>query len=133
MTAPVDPRPTPDADTLRETVEDLVRQFAYETVVDGVPCLWTGGLSALEGAFAVLGWSDPYPLATPVETFGSRLRAARTRRGMTLRELRAVSGVSIPYLSDLENGRKTRPSVGMAKRLARALGVSLMSLVGEEP
>lgn len=47
---------------LRETVEDLVRQFAYPTTKDGVPALTTGGLSALEGAFAVLGWSDSHPL-----------------------------------------------------------------------
>ncbi len=46
---------------LRETIEDLVRQFAYPTVKDGVPCLWHGGLSALEGAFAVLGWESPHP------------------------------------------------------------------------
>lgn len=48
-------------DELRETIEDLVRQFAHETVKDGVPALWTGGLSTLEGAFAVLGWEDPFP------------------------------------------------------------------------
>lgn len=46
---------------LRETVEDLVRQFAHEVVRDSVPCLSTGGLSALEDAFAVLGWDDPHP------------------------------------------------------------------------
>lgn len=48
-------------DGLMETIEDLVRQFAYSTVRDGVPCLSDGGLSALEGAFAVLGWESPYP------------------------------------------------------------------------
>jgi hypothetical protein len=47
-------------DELRETVEDLVRQFAYRTSVDGVPAYTAGGLSALEGAFAVLGWDDPH-------------------------------------------------------------------------
>ena len=46
---------------LREMVEDLVRQFAHQTVKDGVPHYSTGGLSALEGAFQVLGWSDPQP------------------------------------------------------------------------
>jgi len=47
-------------DELMETIEDLVRQFAYPTVKNGVPCLTTGGLSTLEGAFAVLGWDDPH-------------------------------------------------------------------------
>lgn len=48
-------------DALRGVIEDLVRQFAYPTAKDGVPALTTGGLSALEGAFAVLEWTDPYP------------------------------------------------------------------------
>lgn len=48
-------------DALRETIEDLVQQFACKTKVDGVPALWTGGLSALEGAFHALGWKDPHP------------------------------------------------------------------------
>lgn len=48
---------------LLETIEDLVYQFAYRGTKDGVPVLITGGLSALEGAFAVLGWDDPHPIA----------------------------------------------------------------------
>lgn len=50
-----------DPTDLRETVEDLVWQFAHRTTSNGVPVLTAGGLSALEGAFAVLGWSDPFP------------------------------------------------------------------------
>jgi hypothetical protein len=49
------------------TIEDLVRQFAYQTVVDGVLCYTTGGLSALEDAFAVLGWGDPHPVSDEEE------------------------------------------------------------------
>jgi hypothetical protein len=48
-------------DELLETVEDLVRQFACTTVSDGVSAYSTGGLSALEDAFAALGWDDPHP------------------------------------------------------------------------
>lgn len=58
------------ADELRETVEDLVLQFAYPTTKNGVPVLTTGGLSALEGAFAVLGWDDPHVLEKPHEQYG---------------------------------------------------------------
>lgn len=50
------------ADLYRETIEDMARQFAYPTVKDGVACLTTGGLSALEGAFHDLGWEDPHPV-----------------------------------------------------------------------
>lgn len=47
---------------LEEALRDMVDQFAYTTVKDGVLCLTDGGLSALEGAFAVLGWESPKPI-----------------------------------------------------------------------
>jgi len=49
--------------TLRNELEDMVNQFAYEgKVVDGITTISTGGLSALEGAFAALGYDDPQPM-----------------------------------------------------------------------
>jgi hypothetical protein len=45
---------------LRAALEDMVRQFAYWSNSAGG--IYTGGLSALEEAFGVLGWDDPYPL-----------------------------------------------------------------------
>lgn len=47
---------------IKEALEDMVYQFAYDSVKDGVPVLHSGGLSALEYAFEALGWSDPYPI-----------------------------------------------------------------------
>ena len=43
----------------REALEDMCQQFAYPG--EG-PVLITGGLSALECAFRVLGWEDPHPV-----------------------------------------------------------------------
>ena len=43
-----------------DALEDMVWQFAYRGVKDGRPVLHTGGLSALEHAFGVLDWNDPY-------------------------------------------------------------------------
>ena len=43
----------------REALEDMVHQFAYWS--DSAGGYMTGGLSALETAFAVLGWEDPHP------------------------------------------------------------------------
>jgi hypothetical protein len=43
---------------LKEALDDMVRQFAYAS--NGRR--YTGGLSALEHAFAVLGLADPHPL-----------------------------------------------------------------------
>jgi len=45
---------------LRDALEDMVRQFAYWSNSAGG--IYTGGLFALEEAFDVLGWDDPYPL-----------------------------------------------------------------------
>ena len=50
------------SEELRDALEDVVTQFAYEGERDGMPAYSTGGLSALEHAFAVLGWSDPHPV-----------------------------------------------------------------------
>ena len=43
----------------KEALEDMVWQFAYRDTKGNKPVLHTGGLSALEGAFEVLGWEDP--------------------------------------------------------------------------
>lgn len=56
-----------------------------------------------------------------VETFGARLR--RLRPG-TLRDMAKGVGISVPFLSDLENNKRT-PSAATLHRLARTLGVSM--------
>lgn len=53
---------------------------------------------------------------------GSVLRRIRTERGTTLRELSASSQVSVPYLSEIERGRKEASSEILAA-LCRVLGV----------
>lgn len=49
-------------EALRDALEDMCYQFAYDGTRDGGPTLTTGGLSALEGAFRLLGWEDPHPI-----------------------------------------------------------------------
>ena len=46
----------------KEALEDMVWQFGYRGVKNNKPIIWTGGLSALEGAFEALGWEDPHYL-----------------------------------------------------------------------
>jgi transcriptional regulator with XRE-family HTH domain len=53
---------------------------------------------------------------------GQRLRAARTRAGLSLRQL-AFPGCSVAYLSHIEAGRRT-PSLQVLVELARRLRVS---------
>jgi transcriptional regulator with XRE-family HTH domain len=60
---------------------------------------------------------------------GPRLRALRRRRGVTLAELAAATGISESTLSRLESGQR-RPNLELLLPLARAHGVPLDELVG---
>ena len=63
--------------------------------------------------------------------FGARVREARGQQGLTLEELAAAAGISRATLSNLERGEHS-PSLNAATDVARALGVSLAQLLGEE-
>ena len=63
---------------------------------------------------------------------GPRLRALRRRRGMTLAELAAVTGISESTLSRLESGGR-RATLELLLPLARAYAVPLDELVGAPP
>ena len=54
---------------------------------------------------------------------GSVLRRIRTERGTTLRQLSESSRVSVPYLSEIERGRKEASSEILAA-LCRVLGMT---------
>ncbi|WP_028564420.1 helix-turn-helix domain-containing protein [Salinispora tropica] len=61
---------------------------------------------------------------------GGVLRRLRVRQGRTLREVAAAAGVSMPYLSEVERGRKEASSEVLAA-ICRALGIRLSDLLGE--
>lgn len=54
---------------------------------------------------------------------GSRIRQARTNRNMSQIELAEACGISVPYVSDIERGKKCF-SVDILLRIALALQVS---------
>jgi transcriptional regulator with XRE-family HTH domain len=60
---------------------------------------------------------------------GSAIRALRRERGLTLVKLAAASGLSQPFLSQLELGR-SRPSMRSLFRIAAALGTTQQALLG---
>ncbi len=71
-------------------------------------------------------------LATPPAedlgtSLGTRVRALRRARGMTLKALGRASDLSHPFLSQLERGL-ARPSVASLERIARALDVEVGEL-----
>jgi transcriptional regulator with XRE-family HTH domain len=71
-------------------------------------------------------------LADALEQVGPRLRELRRRRGTTLAELSATTGISTSTLSRLESGGR-RPTLELLLPLARAHGVQIDDLVGGPP
>jgi transcriptional regulator with XRE-family HTH domain len=64
------------------------------------------------------------------DAIGSTLRRLRLEQGSTLRELARRSAVSLPYLSEIERGRKEASSE-ILESLSRALDVPLESVLHE--
>lgn len=67
-----------------------------------------------------------------LKTMAERLRHARTMRGLTLRQLAEQTGLSNPFISQIETGRVNDVSALRLRKLARALKVSTDWLLGEE-
>ncbi len=59
-----------------------------------------------------------------MDTIGERIRAARKEKGLTMRQLHDLTGLSTGNISDLENDRYA-PSVSALLPLREALGRSL--------
>ena len=59
--------------------------------------------------------------------FGARVRELRVGRGMSQEALAFAAGISPPYVSDVENGKRS-PGLDILVGLARALGVTLSDL-----
>ncbi len=51
----------------------------------------------------------------------SKLKELRISKGYTLKELSRLSGVSTTYLSCIENGIQTNPSLDIVDKIARGL------------
>lgn len=63
-------------------------------------------------------------------SFGKRLAAKRLARGWSQRELAREAGVSHTIVAGVERGMRRSISTEAAKKLARALGVSVDYLIG---
>jgi transcriptional regulator with XRE-family HTH domain len=65
-----------------------------------------------------------------MDVFCARLKEHRERLGWNQSELARRSGVPSQVISRLESGTRTGLTLDVARRLARALGVSLDALAG---
>lgn len=63
---------------------------------------------------------------------GATVRAARLRRGVSVRHLARQLDLSASFVSQIENGRSS-PSVATLRRISTLLGVTLDGLLGDEP
>ena len=59
-----------------------------------------------------------------------RIRAMRSKSGLTLTSLARRARVSKAYLSQLENGRVSHPSAEVVVKISRALGCTVDTLLG---
>lgn len=77
-----------------------------------------------------VGWRCAIEPASPAaaEALGARVRTLRLARGLTLVRLADSSGLSHPFLSQIERGR-ARPSIASLERIALALGSSVVELL----
>lgn len=66
----------------------------------------------------------------PTDTLAARLRALRTRAGLTQLQLATRAGLTPAAVGHIETGARTRPAAETVARLARALGVAVEELLG---
>ena len=62
------------------------------------------------------------------ESLGRAIKVTRTEQGIERKELARLSGLSYPYLSEIEKGKK-RASTGALLPIARALGLRQSELL----
>jgi transcriptional regulator with XRE-family HTH domain len=75
--------------------------------------------------------SDSLGTGLDMAALGRRLRGQRRRRGLTLEDLAAASGVSRSMLSEVERGSRV-PTVLVLDRIATGLDTSIARLLREE-
>jgi transcriptional regulator with XRE-family HTH domain len=64
--------------------------------------------------------------------FGANLRRVREERGLTLQAVADRTGLSVSYLSEIEQSKK-RPSLKTARKIAESLGLPLSNLLPSQP
>lgn len=62
-----------------------------------------------------------------VWNLGHRVRTARKKRSITLKQLAEQTGLSASFLSEVERGL-AQPSMGSLRKIVQALGISLMGV-----
>lgn len=61
--------------------------------------------------------------------FGEYLKNVRKNKNLSLRELSSLTGISHPYLSQLENGKNKRPTPDILKKLSDGMSIPYIGLL----
>jgi len=69
---------------------------------------------------------------TQSESFAERVRYLRRKKYWSQRQLAHYCGLSQGLIQGIEQGRRPDPTLITLRKLSRALGVSLIDLVGED-
>ena len=64
-----------------------------------------------------------------MESIGTRIKSIRTKRNITLSELAEEAGVAKSYLSNVERGIQSNPSIQFIEKMAAALKVPVQTLL----
>lgn len=87
------------------------------------------------GVRRLLGFDAPLAASGPEGNgdegkIGGRIRRLRKKRGVSLRQLATLTGLSPSYVSSLERSL-SKPSIASLQKLAAALGTNVPTLLGE--
>ena len=66
-------------------------------------------------------------------SLGAQLKKLRIKKGESLQDVADAVRASKAHIWDIERGASSNPSMDLLDRLATHFGVSVSSLVGEEP
>lgn len=95
----------------------------------GCDAIMTDAADAVRVARRLVGLADSRPtLERQLSALGSRIRAIRSRRRMTQRQLGEACGLDRTYISTVENGKQNL-SFGALLRIANALDTAIGDLV----
>lgn len=65
-------------------------------------------------------------------SFGEKLKYAREHIGLSKSELAIKAGITQPYITALESGKRKEPSFAKVQAIAKGLGVSLDYFVNDK-
>lgn len=78
---------------------------------------------ALVKLYATIDWREPFGQYQDHELPGIALRGARTKEGLTQKQLSEMANIPQGHLSEMENGKRLI-GVVIAKKLGKALNIS---------